>query len=99
MPEERSSFQQDVKTIDPKVLAEAMRGTDVPPEENLLSTFEEGFGYFTSAAVGRSLKQYRLVRKLGWAANSAVWLALDQSAETTTFVALKILTSQATAQK
>ncbi|EDQ99862.1 uncharacterized protein LACBIDRAFT_315201 [Laccaria bicolor S238N-H82] len=97
MPEKRSSFQQDVKAIDPKVLAAAMGG-DVPPEEPLLSTFEEGFGYFTCAAVERSLGQYQFVRKLGWAANSSVWLALDTSADTRTFVALKILTSQATAQ-
>ena len=64
MPEERSSFQQDVKAIDPKVLAAAMGGNDVPPEEPLLSTFEEGFGYFTAAAVGRSLAQYQFVRKV-----------------------------------
>ncbi|KAM6497257.1 Protein kinase-like domain containing protein [Amanita muscaria] len=80
------SFQQDVRAIDPKVLAAAMGGNDHPPEEPLLSTFEEGFGYFTDAAVGRSLKQYEFIRKLGWAASSSVWLAL------------RILTSQATAQ-
>jgi len=62
--EELSSFQEDVKAIDPKVLATAMGGIDEPPEEPLLSTFEEGFGYFTSAAVGRSLKQYEFVRKV-----------------------------------
>ena len=67
MPEshqELSAFQQDVKAIDPKVLATAMGGIDEPPEEPLLSTFEEGFGYFTAAAVGRSLKQYEFVRKV-----------------------------------
>ncbi|EDR03874.1 uncharacterized protein LACBIDRAFT_331109 [Laccaria bicolor S238N-H82] len=74
-----------------------MGGRAVPPEEPLLSTFEEGFGYITSAAVGLSLNEYQLVRKLGWAANSSVWLALDHSADTRTFVALKILTSQASA--
>ncbi|KIL69157.1 hypothetical protein M378DRAFT_184402 [Amanita muscaria Koide BX008] len=92
------SFQQEVRAIDPKVLAAAMGGNDQPPEEPLLSTFEEGFGYFTDAAVGRSLKQYEFVRKLGWAASSSVWLMLDKSVETRTFVAMKILTSQATAQ-
>jgi len=40
--------------------------------------------------------RYEFVCKLGWAASSSVWLAL--SAESRTFVALKILTSQATAQ-
>ncbi|EDR00175.1 uncharacterized protein LACBIDRAFT_314745 [Laccaria bicolor S238N-H82] len=74
-----------------------MGGRAVPPEEPLLSTFEEGFGYITSAAVGRSLNEYQLVCKLGWAANSSVWLALDHSADTRTFVALKILTLQASA--
>jgi len=62
--EELSAFQQDVRAIDPKVLATAMGGFDEPPEEPLLSTFEEGFGYFTAAAVGRSLKQYEFVRKV-----------------------------------
>lgn len=64
IPEELSAFQQDVKAIHPKVLATSMGGNDVPPEEPLLSTFEEGFGYFTAAAVGRSLKQYEFVRKV-----------------------------------
>jgi serine/threonine-protein kinase SRPK3 len=41
-----------------------MGGVDEPPEEPLLSTFEEGDGYFTAAAVGRSLKQYEFVRKV-----------------------------------
>ena len=62
--EELSSFQQDVKAVDPKVLTTAMGGIDEPPEEPLLSTFEEGFGYFTAAAVGRSLKHYQFVRKV-----------------------------------
>ncbi|KIJ92047.1 hypothetical protein K443DRAFT_459647 [Laccaria amethystina LaAM-08-1] len=75
-----------------------MGGVDEPPEEPLLSTFEEGDGYFTAAAVGRSLKQYEFVRKLCWAASSSVWLGLDKAAETRTFVAMKILTSQATAK-
>lgn len=62
--EARSSFPQDVKEIDPKVLADAMGGSDQPPEEPIFSTFEDGFGYFTDAAVSRSLKQYELVRKV-----------------------------------
>ena len=41
MPHE-TSFQQDIKEIDPKVLTTAMGGTDEPPEEPLLSTFEKG---------------------------------------------------------
>jgi hypothetical protein len=65
-----TSFQQDVKAIDPKALTTAMGGTDKPPEEPLLSTFEEGFGYFTSAAVGRLLKHYEFVRKVRWASQS-----------------------------
>ena len=57
-------FQQDLKAIDPKTLAAAMGNPDGPPEEPLFSSFEDGFGYFTTAAVGRSLKQYDLVRKV-----------------------------------
>jgi hypothetical protein len=59
-----SDFQQDIKAIDPQVLATVMRGIDESAEEPLLSTFEEGFGYFTSAAVGRSLGQYEFVRNV-----------------------------------
>lgn len=66
-----ASFQRDVKAIDPKVLATAMGGNDEPPEEPLLSTFEEGYGYFTAAAVGRSLKQYEFVRKVRVRASSS----------------------------
>jgi serine/threonine-protein kinase SRPK3 len=62
--EARSSFPQDVKAIDPKVLAAAMGGRDQPPEEPIFSTFEDGFGYFTDAAVSRSLMQYEFVRKV-----------------------------------
>lgn len=62
--EERSSFPQDVKAVDPKVLAAAMGGSDQPPEEPIFSTFEDGFGYFTDAAVSRTIKQYEFVRKV-----------------------------------
>ena len=41
-----------------------MGGGDQPPEEPLLSSFEEGFGYFTAAAVGRSLTHYEFARKV-----------------------------------
>jgi hypothetical protein len=58
------SFQQDVKAIDPEVLAAAMGGREEPPEEPLLSTFDEGFGYHTSVAVGRTMGQYLLARKV-----------------------------------
>jgi len=64
--EQQLNFQQDVKAIDPSALATAMGGFDEPPEEPLLSTFEEGFGYFTTAAVGRSLKEFEFVRKVRW---------------------------------
>jgi serine/threonine-protein kinase SRPK3 len=57
-------FPQDVKAIDPKVLAAAMGGSDQPPEEPIFSTLEDGFGYFTDAAVSRFLKQYEFVRKV-----------------------------------
>lgn len=57
-------FQRDLKAVDPKLLAAAMGGGDEPPEEPLLSTYEEGFGYFTDAAVSRTLSQYELVRKV-----------------------------------
>ncbi|KXN83472.1 Serine/threonine-protein kinase SRPK [Leucoagaricus sp. SymC.cos] len=91
------AFRQELKTIDPKDLAEAMGG-DKPPEEDLLSSFDDGLGYFTTAAPKRWLKHYWLVRKLGWASSSTVWLASDESERPRKFVALKFLTSQATAQ-
>ena len=57
-------FQKDMRAIDPKTLAASMGRPDKPPEEPLFSSFEDGFGYFTTAAVGRSLKQYEFVRKV-----------------------------------
>ena len=59
-----SPYQQDLKEIDPKVLADAMGDNDQPPEEPLLSAFEDGFGYHTAVAVGRFLGKYLLVRKV-----------------------------------
>jgi hypothetical protein len=58
------SFQRDIKAIDPEDLAAAMGGREEPPEEPLLSSFEEGFGYHTSAAVGRTLGRYKFARKV-----------------------------------
>ena len=57
-------FRQELKTIDPKTLAATMGNSDAPPEEPLFSSFEEGFGYFSTAAVGRSLVHYEFVRKV-----------------------------------
>lgn len=57
------TFMEELKVIDPKALATAMGG-DEPREEPLLKTFEEGYGYFTAAAVNRHLKHYQFVRKV-----------------------------------
>ena len=78
--EARSSFPQDVKTIDPKVLADAMRGNDQLPEEPIFSTFEDGFGYTTDAAVNRSLKWYEILRKVSiWPSPSQLLLIIEHS--------------------
>ena len=63
-PEAQLSFQQEIKTISSRTLVIAMGGCNWPPEEPLLSSYEEGFGYFTAAALGYSLKQYRFIRKV-----------------------------------
>lgn len=60
----RLSFQQEIKAICPNVLATAMGGSNQPPEEPLLSSLEEGFGYFPAAALGYSLGQYQFARKV-----------------------------------
>ncbi len=57
-------FRQELKAIDPKSLAAAMGNPAAPPEEPMFSSFEEGFGYFSTAAVGRSLVHYEFVRKV-----------------------------------
>ncbi|EKM77126.1 hypothetical protein AGABI1DRAFT_122191 [Agaricus bisporus var. burnettii JB137-S8] len=88
---------EELKAIDPKVLATTMGG-DEPREEPLLKTFEEGYGYFTTAAVNRHLKHYQFVRKLGWAGSSSVWLALNMKVKTRTFVSIKLLTGHASAR-
>ncbi|KXN81041.1 Serine/threonine-protein kinase SRPK [Leucoagaricus sp. SymC.cos] len=96
--ERTSVFREELKAIDSEVLATAMGG-DEPPEEPLLSTFEEGFGYFTTAAVNRSLNQYQFVRKVIFPVlKKPLPQNRDKSAETRTFVAMKLLTAHATAQ-
>jgi serine/threonine-protein kinase SRPK3 len=75
----QSYFQRDLKAIDPKALADAMGG-DQPPEEPLLSSYEDGFGYFTAAAVGRSLGQYQFARKVRtWLPRSSPYLTIQDS--------------------
>lgn len=69
------------------------------PEEPLFMSFLEGYGYYHSAKVGHRLAadgRYELVRKLGWARSSTVWLAIDTHADVKTYVAIKILTAFAT---
>jgi serine/threonine-protein kinase SRPK3 len=62
--EELSPFQRDVRTIDPKLLTDAMGGGDRPPEEPLLLGIDDGFGYHTTVAPGRALGKYIFVRKV-----------------------------------
>ncbi|KAJ3563528.1 hypothetical protein NP233_g8883 [Leucocoprinus birnbaumii] len=97
-PEKEKVFQQELRAIDLKDLVIAMGGHDKPPEENLFAAFDEGFGFDTSAAVNRSVKEYQYVRKLGWATSSTVWLVLDKSKTPRKFFAMKLLTSQASVQ-
>lgn len=69
------------------------------PEEPLFMSSLEGYGYYPSAKVGHRLAaggRYELVRKLGWARSSTVWLAIDTHADVKTYVAIKILTADAT---
>jgi len=46
--------------------------------------------------VGHRLGQYKIVRKLGWARASSVWLCVDTAAPHKTYVAVKILSAHAT---
>ncbi|XP_006463037.1 hypothetical protein AGABI2DRAFT_119847 [Agaricus bisporus var. bisporus H97] len=94
---EAQAFLAELKAIDPKILATSMGG-DEPREEPLLKTFEEGYGYFTAAAVNRHIRHYQFIRKLGWANSSSVWLALNKEVKPRTFVAIKLLTGQASAR-
>ncbi|KAI6027143.1 kinase-like domain-containing protein [Pisolithus marmoratus] len=71
---------------------------DCPEEPVFLSCFD-GYGYYPSAEVGHRLGvdgRYELVRKLGWARSSTVWLATDTQANVKAYVAIKILTACAT---
>ncbi|KAI5899261.1 kinase-like protein [Schizophyllum commune H4-8] len=65
------------------------------PEEDLRSDGTNNPGYFP-ARLGQTLDKgrYCIVRKLGWGQYSSVWLAKDRGQDT--FVALKILTCEAT---
>ena len=58
------TFEDDVKSVDLELLAAAMGGSGLPPEEPLLLTYEAGFGYSPDAAVGRTLNHYLLARKV-----------------------------------
>ncbi|KAF8062423.1 kinase-like domain-containing protein [Lyophyllum atratum] len=70
------------------------------PEEPLDLSTERGFGYF-AAYPGLLLKQgrYKVIRKLGFGPRSSVWLASDLQSVSGLFVALKLLTTHATAEK
>jgi serine/threonine-protein kinase SRPK3 len=57
------AFLAELQAMDPKVLATAMGGYE-PPEEPFFKTYEEGFGYYTSVAANRQIKQYELMRKV-----------------------------------
>ncbi|KDQ18372.1 hypothetical protein BOTBODRAFT_42127 [Botryobasidium botryosum FD-172 SS1] len=65
------------------------------PEEDLREAGRNNSGYYP-ARLGQSFERGRLcvVRKLGWGQYSSVWLARDK--EKSRFVALKILTCDAT---
>ncbi|KAI0724742.1 kinase-like domain-containing protein [Fomitopsis betulina] len=65
------------------------------PEEDLRDGGRDNPGYFP-ARLGQPFEQarYVTVRKLGWGQYSSVWLAKDRAEDR--FVALKILTSEAT---
>ncbi|KAF8056921.1 kinase-like domain-containing protein [Lyophyllum atratum] len=67
------------------------------PEEPLDLSTEQGFGYFAGHP-GLLLKEgrYKIIRKLGFGPRSSVWLASDLHG---LFVALKLLTTHATAEK
>ncbi|KIJ53603.1 hypothetical protein M422DRAFT_73895 [Sphaerobolus stellatus SS14] len=68
------------------------------PEEDLRSAGRNNVGYFP-ARLGQCFERgrYCIVRKLGWGQYSSVWLARDKDNDR--FVALKILTCEATKAK
>ncbi|KAF8056924.1 kinase-like domain-containing protein [Lyophyllum atratum] len=70
------------------------------PEEPLDLSMEQGFGYFAGYP-GLLLKEgrYKIIRKLGFGPRSSVWLASDLQSVSGLFVALKLLTTHATAEK
>ncbi|KAJ3569389.1 hypothetical protein NP233_g5080 [Leucocoprinus birnbaumii] len=82
-------FLQELKATDPKELVKSMGGHRKPPEENLFASYDEGFGYITSVAVGRSVEGFKFVRK------TAYRLTSDTSKKPREFYTLKLLTSQA----
>lgn len=63
-PEKLLAFEQEVKAIDPKVLVTAMGGIDTPPEEPLLASMDDGYGYSPTTSVGTFMGQYKFIRKV-----------------------------------
>ncbi|XP_006455847.1 hypothetical protein AGABI2DRAFT_121767 [Agaricus bisporus var. bisporus H97] len=89
------TFENEVPTLDPAVVSLSMGNRDNPPEEPLLLSLQDGFGYNVAAANGRTLSGFHLVRKLGWSNSCSVWLGIDTLAPTLTYAALKIMTKRA----
>lgn len=58
------TFENEVPTLDPAVVSLSMGNRDNPPEEPLLLSLQDGFGYNVAAANGRTLSGFHLVRKV-----------------------------------
>lgn len=60
----RSGIHAALSGTDPVDIARAMGGSSEPPEEPLLASPEDGYGYYPSAIIGNGIKQYAFLRKV-----------------------------------
>ncbi|KAJ7725188.1 kinase-like domain-containing protein [Mycena metata] len=63
-----------------------------PPEEPLYMSAWLGFGYM-DVKIGTVIGDFQVVRKLGWARYSSVWLCIDLRSSPPAYVALKVITT------
>lgn len=79
MPSQRElHFVRAVDTVmAPDAVDALQKGLDIDEEPFMLSVSYGPFGYFPMTLGEKLPQDYQILRKLGWARNSSVWLAVD----------------------
>ncbi|KAJ7027520.1 kinase-like domain-containing protein [Mycena alexandri] len=93
-------FQRPVHPkAEPRKMLLVLKGGEeyAPPEEPLYINAWSDFGYM-DVKIGTVIGDFQVVRKLGWARYSSVWLCIDlRSPPPMSYVALKVITTYGSA--